>query len=196
MYLNKSYYAPNEVADLLMVSPVTVRQWAQKGILKASMTAGGHRRFLREDIELFARARGLTLQPKNKPEKRILIVDDDEQFCRYLFELIKSVSEGVVLNVAHNGFDAGRQTMIFQPDLILLDLVMPDLDGFMVCQQIKKAHTTKNIRVLGMTGCLENNYESRILEAGAEMCLTKPIDNERLFEALGLGENHQQRSLT
>ena len=52
---DKPYLTPNEVASLFMVSPITVRQWAQKGLLKAEVTVGGHRRFLRGEVERFAR---------------------------------------------------------------------------------------------------------------------------------------------
>ena len=53
---SKNYYTPNEVAQLFMVSPVTVRQWAQKGLLHAALTAGGHRRFLHQELIRFAEA--------------------------------------------------------------------------------------------------------------------------------------------
>ncbi len=56
---DKPYLTPNEVATLFMVSPITVRQWAQKGLLKAEVTVGGHRRFLRGEVERFARDHGL-----------------------------------------------------------------------------------------------------------------------------------------
>jgi excisionase family DNA binding protein len=50
---NKAYLTPNEVAELLMVAPVTVRSWAQKGLLVAKVTPGGHRRFLKSDVERY-----------------------------------------------------------------------------------------------------------------------------------------------
>ena len=55
---NKAYLTPNEVAELLMVSPITVRSWAQKGLLVAKVTPGGHRRFLKSDVERFVRESG------------------------------------------------------------------------------------------------------------------------------------------
>ena len=84
----KGYLTPREVADLLMVSPITVRQWAQKGWLEAQTTPGGHRRFLHRHVELFARNRGLTLNQGGDDSTRILIVDDDEQISGFLVEAI------------------------------------------------------------------------------------------------------------
>ena len=56
----KTHLTPNEVAELLMVNPVTVRQWAARGLLRSQTTPGGHRRFLLSDVEEFARSRGAT----------------------------------------------------------------------------------------------------------------------------------------
>src|ERR1700747_1579164 len=57
---HKTHLTPNEVAELLMVNPVTVRQWAARGLLRSLSTPGGHRRFLLSDVEEFARSRGAT----------------------------------------------------------------------------------------------------------------------------------------
>src|ERR1700726_2720240 len=75
---HKTHLTPNEVAELLMVNPVTVRQWAARGWLRSLTTPGGHRRFLLSDVEEFARSRGAApaARPSGRPE-RILIVDDD-----------------------------------------------------------------------------------------------------------------------
>lgn len=56
----KRYLTPNEVAEMLLVSPITVRQWAQRGLIRATTTPGGHRRFLKRDVESFARDRAAT----------------------------------------------------------------------------------------------------------------------------------------
>ena len=89
MEKRKPYLTPTEVASLLMVSPITVRQWAAKGLLKAELTLGGHRRFMRHEIERFARDNGLSLQHKSAgPGGRLLIVDDDPQLVTLLREML------------------------------------------------------------------------------------------------------------
>ena len=92
---SKAYLAPNEVADLLMVSPVTVRQWAQKGMLDAMSTAGGHRRFTMEEVERFAKERGLTLFRPENEAPRILIVDDNADFVSTLKDVINSINDEI-----------------------------------------------------------------------------------------------------
>src|SRR5690348_3621717 len=87
----KTHLTPNEVAELLMVNPVTVRQWAARGLLRSLTTPGGHRRFLLSDVEEFARSRGTAPVPRSsgKPD-RVLIVDDDTQVGLYVAQIIKS----------------------------------------------------------------------------------------------------------
>ncbi|MCK5664612.1 MAG: response regulator, partial [Thiotrichaceae bacterium] len=149
-----AYLTPSEVAKLLLVSPVTVRQWAQKGWLKAELTGGGHRRFLRYEVERFAFERGLTLHAQSSDELRVLIVDDDRQFSNYLLELL-SIENGVkAVEVAHDGFEAGLKVPNFNPNIILLDLMMPGMDGFTVCRHLKEQPATRAIRILAMSGYL------------------------------------------
>jgi len=182
----KSWLTPNDVARLLMVSPVTVRQWAQKGGLHALTTPGGHRRFLRHDVERFARERGISLQPPEGDTLRILIVDDDRQLAGYLVELLASQSTAISTEVAHNGFDAGIRVQTFKPHILLLDLMMPGLDGFEVCQRMQQDPSTQAVRIIAMTGYHTPENVQRILAAGAEVCLAKPVPDGKLLEAIGL----------
>ena len=185
---SKEYYTPNEVAQLFMVSPVTVRQWAQKGLLNAALTAGGHRRFLHQELIRFAHARGLTLNWPSQGLAKILIVEDDLQVARYLFEFLRDRSGIEAVDIADSGFEAGRKVQSFSPNLVLLDLMMPGIDGFAVCRALKSDPATRNIRVLAMTGFPSADNIERILDEGAEVCLQKPVDTDRLLELLRLPE--------
>lgn len=182
----KDYYTPNEVAQLFMVSPVTVRQWAQKGLLSAALTAGGHRRFLRQELVRFAQERGLTLNWPGNGKTKILIVEDDTQVAGFLHEFLSGRPGIEAVEIANSGFEAGRKVQNFGPDVVLLDLMMPGVDGFAVCRMLKGDPGTRSIRVLAMTGYPTPENIERIMEAGAEVCLQKPIDTDRLMELLHL----------
>ncbi|MGZ8232413.1 MULTISPECIES: response regulator [Methylobacter] len=178
---NKPYLTPSEAAKLLMVSPITVRAWAQKGLLPSETTPGGHRRFLRESVEQFAK------QYKSTPQRndlRILVVDDDKQVSGFIIEWLTGLDEPFVVNSATDGFEVGSKVHTFEPDIILLDLMMPGLDGFAVCRQIKADPNTSDIRVIAMTGHPSPENQQRILEAGAEICIPKPLDTKFLLGLL------------
>ncbi len=178
---NKPYLTPSEAAKILMVSPITVRAWAQKGLLASETTPGGHRRFLRENVEQFAK------QSKTAPQHdalRVLIVDDDIQVAGFLIEWLTGLDQPFIVSTAADGFEAGSKVHTFEPDIILLDLMMPELDGFAVCRQIKADPDTSDIRVIAMTGHPNPENEQRILEAGAELCIAKPLDTKFLLGLL------------
>jgi len=185
---SKNYYTPNEVAQLFMVSPVTVRQWAQKGLLHAALTAGGHRRFLRQELLRFAEERGLTPNWPGDGGKHVLIVEDDIHFGEFLQAFLSGRPGVDGVEIATTGFEAGRQVETLRPDIVLLDLGMPDVDGFTVCHLLKGDRTTRDIRVIAMTGAPTPENVQHILAAGAEACLSKPIDTYRLLELLHLDE--------
>jgi len=180
---SKPYLTPNEAAALLMVAPATLRVWADKGLLKAHTTAGGHRRFLREDVDHFQRGRDHDHSHSANGGLRILIVDDEASLTRYLTALLKDIV-GSHTASASDGFSAGQLVHTFRPDVVLLDLMMDGLDGFQVCQQIKSDPATRPIRIIAMTGYPSPENIERILAAGAEICLAKPLDEEKLLALL------------
>ena len=175
---------PNEVAELLHVSPTTVRFWAQKGDLKALTTPGGHRRFEYDAVEEFASNRGVSLQ-QHSTGRRILIIDDDLTFGRYLLDLFAGI-EGVEVELANFSFEAGLKVRSFKPDTVLLDVMMPGVNGFQVCQMMKSDPGLKGIRIIGMTGYPSDENIGKMLGAGAEVCLEKPIDTTELMMVLNL----------
>ena len=190
----KSYLTPNEVAELLMVSPTTVRHWASRGKLESSVTPGGHRRFLRSDIDNFCRENDLTMALPEDEVMRILIVDDDEEITRMLGKFFDYSSAAVETKITSSGFEAGRVVSSFKPHVVLLDLMMPGVDGFDVCRMIKQDPDTKATRVIAMTGFYEESNVERILKLGAEVCLSKPFSFESLSEAIGIEKKASLRT--
>lgn len=186
---DEPYLTPGQVAKLLMVSPAAVRLWAEKGEIKALTTPGGHRRFLPSEVERFSKERGLTSMKKQNVKLSVLIVDDDIQFTHYLTKLLKKFPEKVDVEVANDGFSAGLKVRELEPDVVLLDLMMPGLDGFTVCQRIKSNSITSETRVIAMTGYPSAENVEKILDAGAESCLPKPVDKNELLQLLGLNSS-------
>ncbi len=185
---DRGFLTPNEVANLLMVSPITVRQWAQKGLLEARTTAGGHRRFSREVIEAFARERGIDL-PRDK--ERLLIVDDNRELNAYLAALFGAHVPDLEIGSAYDGFEAGRQVQAQKPTVMLLDIMMPGLDGIEVCRSLKNDPDTADIRVVAMTGYYTPELEKKILSAGARVLLKKPFSSEEVLRECGFSQTSE-----
>ena len=112
--------------------------------------------------------------------KRILIVDDEPQFRSLINKLL--TNRGYETKEAPDGFEAGIHVMDFRPDLVLLDLYMPGMDGFEVCRKIKENPKTAIIVVVAVTGYDNDENRERIMKAGADGYLTKPVERKHLLE--------------
>lgn len=187
---------PTEVAQLLAVSPVTVRQWAQKGMIQARTTPGGHRRFTREAIIDFARRMAMTLPDGfvASTGTRVLIVDGGDGFDDALIALLKQQAADVEIEIAQDAFAAGRLVSRFAPTLILLDVTLPGIDGLEVCRTLKVDPTLGSPRVVAVTSQPSREFEERIIEAGAACLLMKPFSTAELLTACELTRTDSARA--
>jgi two-component system cell cycle response regulator len=110
---------------------------------------------------------------------RILIVDDVPVNAKLL--QAKLAAEYYQVEVAHGGSDAIRLAHSWQPDLILLDVVMPGMDGYQTCRTLKSDHQTVHIPVVMVTALADPNERLQGLEVGADDFLTKPLDYDTLL---------------
>jgi excisionase family DNA binding protein len=180
------YLTPTQVADRLLVATVTVRLWASRGLLPSVTTLGGHRRFRAEDVEAFVERHQRANTGFRLPPSRVLIIDDDPQFARYLTGLIMKQASGTVVEVAHDGFSAGVKCQSMRPDIVTLDLQMPEMDGFEVCTMLRQMFGTTKPRIVALTGFASRANIERILAVGADACLAKTTPPGALLEELGL----------
>ncbi len=115
----------------------------------------------------------------NEIEARILIVDDETQNCDLIARILSR--KGYVCRQAFNGMEALDAVESFKPDLIILDIIMPQMDGFEVCRTLKSKDVTKNIPVILVTGLDEPTSRVTGLQAGANDFLGKPLNNAELI---------------
>lgn len=185
----KAYYTSREVAALLMVSPVTVRDWTRKGLLRAVSTAGGHRRFLIEELRTFAAAHGIHLENDTSAAatglSRVLLVDDDVVFVTYLRQIILGASPDIQVECASDGFEAGQLTESFRPQLVVLDIQMPRIDGIELCRRLRASPTTANADLVVMSSVLNEDSIAAVRAAGANRWLEKGASRAEILSALG-----------
>jgi len=177
--IKKAVFTTFEAAKLCHVSPLSIINWVNAGRLPAFRTPGGHRRIRREDLLLFMRDNGLPI-PEEMQEgsgrRKVLIVDDEPSIRELLSEHLSTRTSPYEVSTAADGFEAGRLVATFRPDVVLLDLRMPGVDGFQICRTIKADPDTLNIVVIAMTGYYSPETEARVLECGAVRCFAKPLD--------------------
>ena len=175
----KAVFTTFEAAKLCHVSPLSIINWVNANRLPAFRTPGGHRRIRREDLARFMRENGIPLPEELRDgsgRPRVLVVDDEAPIREVIAESLARRTNPYEVTTAADGFEAGRLVATFRPDVVLLDLRMPGLDGFQVCRTIKGDSETASTIVIAMTGYHTVETEARILECGAVRCLSKPIE--------------------
>ena len=181
---DKPYLTARDVARLLMVSSNTIRLWTEKGLLKSELTLGGHRRFLRADVAHLLQTRA------NQPVRKaptVLIIEDEPALAQVLADGLRKALPHVVVVVAANGFSGGLLALQHKPDVVLLDLMMPGMDGVEVCRLLKSQTETRAIRIIAITGHADADRVESVIAEGAEDCLFKPVRLHKLLQALRLG---------
>ncbi len=175
----KNIFTTHDVSKLLQVNPRSVINWIEQDLLKSYRTPGGHRRISRDHLLAFLRNHEIPEPPALTEEKlKVLIVEDEDSIVKILttfFERqnsyqINSASDGITALI-----DIGRS----HPDLIVLDILIPGVDGLEVCRRIKEDPRNRTA-IIAMSGRPE--IESKILQAGADSFLPKPLDLDRLLE--------------
>ena len=173
-----------EAARYCAVDRVTMWRWVKSGNMKVSVTPGNHHRILKEDLESFLIDNGMyPLAYKNFPRNSILIVDDDPAVRKVLSKSFFNLKYRT--EVAEDGFEAGIKLMQFKPDLIILDLMMPEMDGFEVCRKIKTDPAISHIKILVLTGYGTEENRERVIKAGADDFLVKPVEIDVLVRHIG-----------
>ncbi len=119
---------------------------------------------------------------RSAPEVRILIVDDEPAIVDLLVDLLATDARGFKLETATDGYEALIKVGAFKPSVLILDVVMPRLDGMEVCRRVKAEPETRATKILGITGYPD--MIPALLEAGADACLTKPADLPQVPHAL------------
>lgn len=171
-----------EAARLCRVSYNTIKNWIKRDLLPAYRTAGGHLRIKGDDLRVFCREHSIPLDERAEPSRRkILIVDDEEAVRTSLVEILNDYPERLDVHTASDGFEAGTLMESVRPDIVLLDLVMPGMDGFKVCQSIRRSPALKHVKIIVLTGFASDRNIERVTELGADLCLSKPVDSPTLF---------------
>jgi two-component system OmpR family response regulator len=176
----------NEVANLLMDSPVTVCEWMQNGMLHAEVSGVIKRPFTMGDVAQFTKDNGMQFNRPDQSKLRILIINNDLQSAHRLVEILDTLSETAESVAVHSTFDAGRKISEFRPDIVLIGAGLPRHECLEICRQIKSGHATRHVKVVVVLETSDHNHRQRMFMAGADSCLENPVSNQALLDVMGL----------
>ncbi len=174
---DKEFLTTGDVSRWCNIPYITALSWVKAGKLKSRRTPGGHYRITRSDFVEFLEKYDFPIPDELRRwrKKRILIVDDEPPIVDVVENMLQ-LAEGIYETTsASNGYDAALAIMEFEPNLVILDINMPGLDGVEVCKRIKTNPKTMHIKILGITA-MEQEKVNQLLQAGAEDCLQKPLN--------------------
>jgi excisionase family DNA binding protein len=178
----KTVFTTGEAAKICKVSQQTIIRCFDNGSLKGFRVPGSRfRRIPRDQLYSFMRENKIPTDALESGKRKVLIVDDDVE----LVELLKDVFDRdgrFETRTANNGFDAGMQVKEFRPDVMVLDVMLPDINGKEVCQRVRSDKNLDAVKIICISGMVEQDKIAELIDAGADDFMNKPFSVESLLE--------------
>jgi excisionase family DNA binding protein len=180
----KDLFTTGEAAVICRVSQQTIIRCFDAGKVEGFRVPGSKfRRIPRQSLIKFMKDNEIPLDNIDSGKKKVLIVDDDSEIVELIEDVL--VRDGRFdIETANSGYGAGMKTQQFRPDLILLDYMLPDVNGNVVCRTIKSNPDFDDIRILIVSGVIKEDEIGQLLESGAEGFVKKPFNIVELTDKI------------
>ncbi len=183
--MNERVYTTFQISKICAVDITTIMAWVDEGKLRAYRTPGGHRRVLHSDLISFLKKYNMPIPSDvDTAAKKILIVEDDSVTSRLLIRLLNKIGSEIRVETAAEGFEAGQKFESFLPDLVVLDIVLPGVDGFRICRNIRANRKYEHVKILAITAVDPEVSKAKIMRCGADSFLSKPLDNDNFIQVV------------
>lgn len=184
----ESLLTSHQAGHLLQVNPSSISNWVKAGHIQAFRTPGGHLRIRVVDLVAFCKTHDIPLpaQLSDMARRRLVVVDDDQKQLGALRRVLKPYADRIELKTVDNGIDALVLVGAFKPQVVVIDVFMPEVSGIEVCRRLTTNPRTKNTQIIIASGQLTPEVEQQAIEAGAHRCLHKPLAHKTLLAALGV----------
>ena len=180
----KTVFTTGEAAKICKVSQQTIIRCFDSGQLKGFRVPGSRfRRIPRDILFRFMKDNGIPTDALESGKRKALVVDDDEELVGLITDVLHQDGRFEV-RVANNGFDAGMVVKEYHPDIIVLDVMLPDINGREVCQRVRDDSTLDDVKIICISGMVEEDKVDELKAAGADEFLGKPFDIEDLVERM------------
>ena len=180
----KTVFTTGEAAKICKVSQQTIIRCFDNGQLKGFRVPGSRfRRIPREALYRFMKDNGIPTDALESGKRKVLLVDDDAELVELMTKVLDEDGRFEV-RVAGNGFDAGMMVKEYHPDLIVLDVMLPDINGKEVCHRVRADPALEDVRILCISGMIEDDKIQELKLSGADDFLHKPFDIEELIDRM------------
>ncbi len=180
----KTVFTTGEAAKICKVSQQTIIRCFDSGQLKGFRVPGSRfRRIPREALFRFMKENNIPTDALESGRRRVLIVDDDQAVVDLISDVLIADSR-FETKVVNNGFGAGMLAKEYHPDLIVLDVMLPDINGQAVCELIRQDPTMADIKIICISGMIEDDKIAELRTSGADDFLHKPLDIDELIRRI------------
>jgi len=178
----KTVFTTGEAAKICKVSQQTIIRCFDSGQLKGFRVPGSRfRRIPRDQLFAFMRDNNIPTDALESGKRKMLIVDDDPDLVELIRDVLERDGRFEVRSV-NNGFDAGMMVKEYHPDLIVLDIMLPDINGKEVCQRVRSDSAMNDVKIICISGMVEDEKIAELRDSGANDFIRKPFDAEKLVE--------------
>ncbi len=183
-WAGKQVFTTGEAAEICKVSQQTIIRCFDSGRLQGFRVPGSKfRRIPRAELLRFMRTNDIPTDVLESTRKRILVVDDDEQIVE-LFVDVLGRDDRFEVKTAKTGYDAGLLTEQFKPHLILLDYMLPDINGNLVCDRVRANPDFARTKIIIVSGVVNREEIDELLQSGADDFMKKPFNINDLVDRL------------
>ena len=177
----KQVFTTGEAADLCKVSQQTIIRCFDAGRLHGFRVPGSRfRRIPREALIRFMKDNGIPTDRFARGKKKLLVVDDDPAIVELFVDFLGEDNRFEV-KTAMTGYDAGMLTEQFKPDLMVLDYMLPDINGNVVCRTVREHRDHGQMKIIIVSGVVHQEEIDDLLKSGADEFVKKPFDIEKLL---------------
>ncbi len=180
----KTVFTTGEAAKICKVSQQTIIRCFDSGGLKGFRVPGSRfRRIPREHLYAFMKENNIPTDALESGKRKVLVVDDDRDLVELLVDVLERDGRFETRSV-NNGFEAGMTVKDYRPDLIILDVMLPDINGKDVCLRVRNDKSIEAVKISCVSGMVEEDKIEELRRAGANEFLAKPFETERLIERI------------
>lgn len=183
-WAGKQVFTTGEAAEICKVSQQTIIRCFDSGRLTGFRVPGSRfRRIPRKDLLQFMKSNDIPTDALESTKRRVLVVDDDEQIIELFLDVL-SRDDRFEVKSARTGYDAGMMTEQFRPHLVLLDYLLPDINGNLVCDRIRSNPELAGTKIIVISGVVNQDEIDTLLRSGADDFVKKPFNIEKLIERM------------
>ncbi len=175
-----------EAAQICRVTTRTINYWIKAGKLKAYTTPGGHFRIWPNDLRDFLKAYNMNMSSELGKERRrkVLIIESDEAYSDMMRNILLDKFDDCEFHNSHDGYEALIILGDLKPDLVVLDLTMPGVDGFRMLELISDRSAVHPLKILVLSGSSSSATVERLRRSRVNRWLTKPVSTAELIHSV------------